>query len=716
MKTTFLLPAALLLALASGAQQKALSLEDALVRNRSTLAPASLRGLQFIHGTDQYAYLKGSGSSAEWVRGSFKGGEQSLITLASLNDALRRTGCDTFATMPDIRFDRPGGWFLSSERGRFRWDPVKSSFDTLVPQKLSGKEVLEESGGGYTAYVDGHNLYVSDGRTAKAITADGSANIVYGSAVHRNEFGISKGTFWSPDGKQLAFYRMDQSMVRDYPIIDWAATPAKVNLVKYPMAGDASHHVSVGVYHAATGDLVFLQTGAPLEQYLTNIAWSPDGRYVYIAVVNRGQDHMRLNQYDAATGAFVKTLFEERDTRYVEPLAPMAFVKGKPGQFVWQSNRDGYNHLYLYDTSGRLIRQLTKGPWEVLELKGFDAKGEALFYTSTEVSPLCRNLYRLDLRTGAAKGLTPGVAVHAAQVSSSGAFVLDSYSSPAQPRTVRLLDVASGKEKVLFAAPDPLAGYALGTMRIGTISADDGTPLYTRTYLPAGFDSTRKYPVVVYWYGGPHAQLITAGYNGGAGDYWFQYMAGQGYLVFSLDTRGSDNRGRAFESVIHRRTGAAQVQDMDRAVTHLRSLPYVDARNMALFGWSYGGYLTIQYLQQRPGTFKAGIAGGPVTDWRLYEIMYGERYMDTPQENPEGYAATDLTKTVDRLKDKLLLIHGLQDDVVVQQHSVRFVRAAIDKGVQVDYMIYPGHAHNVLGRDRAHLYGKVTDYIRQQLR
>ncbi|RYY96779.1 MAG: S9 family peptidase [Chitinophagaceae bacterium] len=716
MKTSLLFSALLALAFTAGAQQKRLTLEDALVRNRSTLAPANLRGLQFLYGSNDYVYLKGSGSDAAWMRGSFKGTETLLLDLKGWNDAMRRARRDTFTSIADIRFDRPGGWVVGGDRGRFRWDPTRSSFDTLVPQKLSEKTVSEESGTGYVAYVDGHNLFVSDGRVSKQLTADGSRNIVYASSVHRDEFGISKGTFWSPDGKQLAFYRMDQGMVTDYPVIDWTATPAKAEPVKYPMAGDASHQVTVGVYNAASGGLVFLQTGAPREQYLTNIAWSPDNRYVYIAVLNRGQDHMRLNQYDAATGAFVKTLFEERDARYVEPLAPMTFVKGKPGQFVWQSNRDGYNHLYLYDTSGRLLRQLTKGAWEVLELKGFDEKAEGLFYTSTELSPLARNGYRLDLRSGNKKLLTPGLAVHSLQVSGSGAYVLDSYSDVAHPRAIRLIEAATGREKLLLTAPDPLAGYALGAMHIGTIAAEDGTPLYTRTFLPVGFDSTKKYPVVVYWYGGPHAQMISAGYNGGAGDYWFQYMAEQGFIVFSLDTRGSDNRGRAFESVIHRRTGAPQVSDMDRVVARLRSLPYVDAQRMALFGWSYGGFMTIHYLQQRPGVFKAGVAGGPVTDWRLYEIMYGERYMDTPAENPQGYAATDLSKSVQKLKDKLLLIHGLQDDVVLQQHSVRFVRAAIDKGVQVDYMIYPGHAHNVLGKDRAHLYGKVTDYIRQQLR
>ncbi|HSN61609.1 MAG TPA: DPP IV N-terminal domain-containing protein, partial [Ferruginibacter sp.] len=525
-----------------------------------------------------------------------------------------------------------------------------------------------------------------------------------------------KGIFWSNAGNQLAFYRMDQSMVTDYPIIDWSQRPAKNINIKYPMAGDKSHQVTVGVYNATTGKIVFLKTGEPAEQYLTNITWSPDDQFIYIAVLNRGQNHMKLNKYDASTGDFVQTLFEEKDEKYVEPLVPMLFVKNKPGQFIWQSNRSGWNQLYLYNINGSLVKQLTNGSWEVLEVKGFDAKGEKLFYTSTEESPITKNLYQLNLKTGLTKRMTQASGVHTVQISNDGNTILDTYSTTQNPRTIQLTDVKSGKSKLLMQAANPISDYSMGNLSIFTIQNKTGTDLYGRIFKPTNFDSTKKYPVIVYWYGGPHAQMILNAWNGGAGDYWFQYMAQRGYIVFTVDPRGSDNRGKAFEQAIFRNAGEPQMDDMLSAVEYLRKLPYTNTEKMGLFGWSYGGFMTTDFVLNHPGVFKAAVAGGPVMNWQYYEIMYGERYMDTPDENPLGYEATNLIKKAGNLKDKLLLIHGIQDPVVVQQNSVDFVKACVDKGIQVDYMIYPGHEHNVLGKDRAHLYHKVTDYFMLHLK
>lgn len=699
------------------AQNKILTIEDALVRNRTTLAPANLRQLQFIYGTEDYVHLKKINDKDVWVRGNFKSPtEQNFLSLEDLNQKLNAAGLDALAEMPAINFYKSSEWMFTANGNRIALNPTTNKVRVVMDKSIANKEIAEESSAGYVAYVDEHNLFVTDGSNTKQVTDDGSKDIVYASTVHREEFGIMKGTFWSNNGKQLAFYRMDQSMVTDYPIINWATTPASVELIKYPMAGDKSHHVTVGVYHAETQSTIYLQTAGPAEQYLTNIAWSPDDKFVFIAVLNREQNHMELNQYNASTGAFVKTLFEEEDEKYVEPLVPMLFLKSNPSQFIWQSNRDGWNHLYLYDINGKLLKQLTKGNWEVTDVKGFDGKGEHVFYISNQDSPISRNLYQLNLKTGVSKRITQGPGLHGAQVSTSGNTVIDNFSTTDNPRTVRIVDVKSLKNKTIFNAPNPLADYALGQMSIFTIANKAGTPLYCRLYKPANFDSTKKYPVVVYWYGGPHVQMISNAWNGGAGDYWFQYLAERGYVVFSLDPRGSDNRGKEFEQVIFRRAGEAQMEDLMSGVDYLTKLPYVDKNRMGLFGWSYGGFLTTDFMLSYPGIFKAAVAGGPVIDWRYYEIMYGERYMDTPQENPEGYAATDLTKKVQNLKGKLMLIHGLQDPVVVQQHSVRFVRAAIDKNVQVDYMIYPGHEHNVIGKDRAHLYQKVTDYLMEYLK
>jgi dipeptidyl-peptidase-4 len=708
------------------AQNKLLSIEDAMVKNRSTLAPASVKQLQFLYGTEDYVFLADGTNThvSGWVMGSLnkssKGSinisEVPFLTLQQLNSKLKTAGRDTFTTMPAIRFDQSPEWVLTVKGEKIALDPKTNNVRVIIPKSIASKSNVEASTAGYIAYVDNHNLFVSDGTKSNQVTKDGSENIVYASSVHRDEFGINKGTFWSNNGKLLAFYRMDQSMVTDYPVIDWTQTPAKNVNIKYPMAGDSSHQVTVGVYDLQNGKLIYLQTGTPADQYLTNVSWSPDDKSIFIAVLNREQNHMKLNEYDASTGSFKRTLFEEKDERYVEPLNAMLFVKNNPSQFIWQSRRDGWNHLYLYNINGQLIKQLTKGEWEVTEVKGFDAAAEHLFYISTQESPITKNIYKLNLKNNSTTRLSNDYGVHTAILSTSGKTLLDTYSSAAQARAVNVTQTATGKSFNIFTADDPLKDYRKGEMSVFTFNGANGTQLYGRMYKPVDFDSTRKYPVVVYWYGGPHAQMITAGYNGGAGDYWFQYMAQRGYLVFSLDTRGSSNRGKAFEQSIFRNHGAAQMEDMMSAVNYLSALSYADTSKMGLFGWSYGGFMTTNFMFTHPGVFKAAVAGGPVVDWRLYEIMYGERYMDTPKENPEGYAATDLTKKIANLQGKLLLIHGQQDPVVVQQHSVKLVRAAIDKGVQVDYMIYPGHEHNVTGKDRAHLYQKVTDYLVQYLK
>jgi dipeptidyl-peptidase 4 len=717
MKRYFFLIPLLGLCLSISAQNKLLTIEDALVKNRTVLAPENLRQLQFVYGTEDYVYLKKTDKKDVWVKGNFKSSsEQTFLSLEDLNQKLKTAGLGELNTMPAVQFNKPTGWILNVNGNKISLDPVTNKIKLLIDKSIINKEVVEESNAGFVAYVDDYNLFVTDGQNTKQVTTDGSKDIVYASSVHREEFGIMKGTFWSNNGKQLAFYRMDQTMVTDYPIINWTTTPATVDMIKYPMAGDKSHHVTVGVYNAETQSTIYLQTGEPAEQYLTNIAWSPDDRYIFIAIVNRGQNEMKLNKYNASTGAFIKTLFEEKDEKYVEPLVPMLFVKNNSSQFIWQSNRDGWNHLYLYDTDGKLLKQLTKGNWEVTEVKGFDAKGESLFYTSTEESPITRNLYKLNLKKGTESRITQTPGSHYTQVSTSGNSVIDNFSTADVPRIVSVIDIKSLKKKIVFNATSPLADYSVGKLSLFTISNKDGTPLNCRLYKPVNFDSTKKYPVIVYWYGGPHAQLILNSWNGGSGDYWFQYMAERGYLVFTLDPRGSDNRGKEFEQVIFRQAGVPQMEDLMSGVNYLYAQNYVDKNRMGLFGWSYGGFMTVDFMLSHPGVFKVAVAGGPVTDWRYYEIMYGERYMDTPQENPQGYAETDLTKKVQNLKGKLLLIHGLQDPVVVQQHSVRFVRAAIDKNVQVDYMIYPGHEHNVLGKDRAHLYQKVTDYLTENLK
>lgn len=562
------------------------------------------------------------------------------------------------------------------------------------------------------AYTIDNNLYIATQSGQEiAITADSDKGIVNGQAVHRNEFGIKKGTFWSPTGKQLAFYRMDETMVTDYPLVNISARVAELKDIKYPMAGMKSHHVTVGIFNPETQQTVFLNTGTPKEKYLTNIAWSPDEKYIYLAELNRGQDTCKVTRYDAVSGKLDATLFTEINTKYVEPENSVLFLKNDPQSFLWQSKRDGHNHLYQYDVKGNLKKQLTSGNWDITEVLGFDEAGNNLYYISTEVSPIEKHIYQLNLKNGKRTQLSKEEGTHSAKLSPSGKYVLDQYTSQYNPGKVAIAETKSNKSYTFFEAKDPYTKIAMPEIVIGSIKANDGkTDLYYRLVKPVGYDSSKKYPTIIYVYGGPHSQLVDNSWMGQVRG-WDIYMAEKGYVMFTIDNRGTSNRGIDFENITHRQLGVIETQDQMSGVEFLKSLPYVDADRIGVHGWSYGGFMTLNLMLRHPETFKVGVAGGPVTDWKYYEIMYGERYMDSPKENPEGYAETSMVDRAGDLKGRLLLIHGDEDPTVVLQHNLQFMKSAIKKGTHPDLFIYPGHGHNMTGHDRVHLHEHITRYF-----
>ena len=535
---------------------------------------------------------------------------------------------------------------------------------------------------------------------------------MFGQSVHRSEFGITKGTFWSPQGDKLAFYRKDESMVTDYPLIDMNPRPAEVKLIKYPMAGMESHQVKVGVYDLETRRTVYLQTGEPKDQYLTAVTWSPDGESIFIGVLNRDQNHLKLNQYNAETGAFVKTLFEETDEQWVEPEEGLIFVPGHNDKFLWFSSRDNYKQLYLYNTKGEMLKKVTDGNWDVTGFIGFDKRNNIYFQAATDHA-LQRQIFRTDLK-GNQKQLTSKKGTHTAVLNHSG-LLIDTFSNIDTPKEIRIISSAPKLLKTLLESKDPLENYNYSRPEIITFKDKAGFQLNARMIKPSDFDPSKKYPVVVYVYGGSHAQMVRNKWLGGA-PMWMYYLAEKGYLVFTLDNRGSHNRSSAFEQATFRHLGDKEMEDQLEGVAYLKSLPYVDAERMAVHGWSFGGFMTTSMMLRQPGVFKVGVAGGPVIDWRMYEVMYGERYMDRPQDNPEGYEKADLTNYVANLDGKLLIIHGQVDDVVVPQHSMKLLKACVDNGVQIDFFTYPGHPHNVRGKDRVHLMQKVIDYIDTNLK
>ena len=565
-------------------------------------------------------------------------------------------------------------------------------------------------------------LFVKDANGEHKLTTDGSKNIVYGQSVHRDEFGISGGIYWNPQHTLLAFYRMDQSMVSDYPLVDipeldWKPAAgesrvAKFAPEKYPMAGETSHKVTVGVYDVKTGKTVYLKAGDPTDRYFTNIAWDAEGKTIYMFELNRDQNDCRLVSYNAATGDKIAELYRETDAKYVEPQHPIMFLPWDSSKFILQSQKDGYNHIYLFSKDGKELKQITKGKWVVMDILGFNNKKQSIIIASNELSAIQRNLFSVDVNTGKRTLVDDnGEGWHNGSLSESGQYIYDNYQTPTVPRKIAIINTENNKHTAYFTADNPWKGYTVPTYECGTIKAADGvTDLYYRMVKPLNFDEKKKYPTIVYVYGGPHAHNVDARWNWGSRS-WETWMAENGYLLFILDNRGSENRGKEFEQATFRHLGDVEMQDQMEGVKFLKSLPYVDANRMGVHGWSFGGFMTTNLMTTYPDVFKVGVAGGPVIDWKWYEVMYGERYMDTPQTNPEGYAGSSLLPKAKNLKGKLQIIIGLNDPVVVPQHAFSFLKACIGAGTQPDFFVYPGEPHNMRGHQSTHLHERISQYF-----
>lgn len=644
-----------------------------------------------------------------------KNGKETLLTTrAAVNRVLETEKLGELPHLYNVKVPWPGETLLLfSLHGRYVvYDWTKEQVMDSQATREGAANADYSTEGRHVAYTVDNNLYVDDTQVT-----DDPEGIVSGQSVHRNEFGITKGTFWSPKGTLLAFYRMDESMVTQYPLVDITARVGKADLVRYPMAGMAGHNVQVGIYNPSTGKTLYLNTGDPTDRYFTNIAWAPDEKSLYLIEVNRDQNHAKLCRYDAGTGELTATLYEETHPKYVEPQQPIVFLPWDDTQFIYQSQRDGWNHLYLMSTEkpGEW-KQLTSGAWLVQSILGFNKQKKEVYIQATRESPLQSNIYKVNVRSGKLTLLDNGEGVHNAQLSHSGTYLIDNWSSPDVPRIIDLRATADARQTArLLTAADPYAGLVMPLVETGTLTAaDDTTTLYWRMLKPADFDPAKQYPVIVYVYGGPHAQMIVGNYRYAARG-WDLYMAGKGYILFTVDNRGSQNRGLAFENCTFRHLGIEEGKDQAKAVEWLKTLPYVDGNRIGVHGWSFGGHMTTALMLRYPELYKVGVAGGPVIDWKYYEVMYGERYMDTPEQNPDGYRQCDLKQQAGNLKGRLLIIHDDHDDTCVPQHTLSFLKACVDARTYPDLFIYPGHKHNVMGRDRVHLHEKITRYFEDYL-
>lgn len=695
----------LFITISSFGQPKKLTLEESVLQQNQKFRADKLTGFQWIPNTNRYVYY--TDSFTKMMSASTTDAKAvELITLADINSALG-TKLKSFAGIEWMDSNA----LLVTENGKyFVYMTVPKTGTMMQETSKNAENKTFDKKRRNLAFTEKNNLYFYNvDREIITVTNETNEAIVSGQFFARNEFGIDNGIFWSPKSTYLAFYQKDQTEVADYPLLDITETPGKLVNIKYPMIGQKSEKPRVGIYNLASQKTVYISPRGNQDDYLTNLSWTPDEKYVVIAELNRGQNTMSLNVYDAQTGTFVRTILTEKSVKWVEPEHPAYFPSDNSNNLIWISEKDGFNNLYYYSLEGKLIKQLTHNKFPAREIIKSNAAGTEIYFKATGDNPTNMLVYKVDLK-GKQTLITKDQGVHTVNISNDGNWFFDEYSNHSTP-SKSLLYGKNLNPKTLLESKNKYEGYEIGTSEIKTIKSADGTTdLYTRLIKPSHFDPNKKYPVLVYVYGGPHAQMITNSYLDGA-NLWMYWMAEQGYLVFTVDNRGSDNRGFDFESVVHGRLGVNEIDDQMKGVDYLKSLPYVDGNRLAVHGWSYGGFMTTSLMLRKPDVFKVGVAGGPVTDWKYYEIMYGERYMDTPAENQKGFDEANTLNYVKDLKGKLMLIHGTSDDVVVMQHNFALIKKFVEAEKQVDFFAYAMHKHNVLGKDRVHLMTKVLNYV-----
>jgi len=706
--------------------QKNLTIEEATSGQYRNFAVESLVSPQWRKDTKTVTYLDKTYSNLIAKNEESNWTETTLLTKIELQNALKsKFSTDEFALrmLPyayswidknTLEFEVDG----KNSKYLIQFDIIKKEVKNGFAFSSEGRNQIISSDGKNTAWLDDNNIKITTASGTISVTSDENKGIVNGSDyTHRQEFGIASGMWWSPKSDKLAYYKKDETMVADYPLTDFSARIAANKNIKYPMAGMKSEEVTLVVYDVNSKKSLTLQTGEPKEQFLTCITWEPSGKFVYAGLLNREQNHLKLNKYDASTGALVKTLFEEKASTYVEPLHDLTFLPNSNSEFLYRSEKDGFEQLYLYNTDGKLVRKLGYNNVVITALLDFDAEGKNVFYIGTTNNGLDRQFFKVELKSGKTTQLTEVSGFHDGSLSSDGTLLFDQYSNVSSPNEISIVNLKTKKTTTLLKASNPYLGKTnLPKMELVTITSADGkTPLNARLIYPANFDANKKYPVMVYVYGGPHAQLVQNEWLGG-GTLFDYYMAQNEYVVFTVDNRGSDARGRDFEHIIHRNLGLNEMADQMKGIEFLKSKSFVNQDKIGVYGWSFGGFMTTSLMLDHSDVFKVGVAGGPVCDWKYYEVMYGERYMDMPQENPEGYEKTNVIKKAKNLKGHLLMIHGAQDPVVVQQNSMEFIQACINEGKQVDYFLYPTHEHNVRGKDRVHLNQKIADYFNLHLK
>lgn len=708
----------------SGAAQQKITVEDIYT---GAFRPKGMDELQSLKKTNQYTVLNFDRASRSMQIDlyDFATLKKTGTLLDSKSYPELTEGIDSYAFSPDEKqiliASQSSPIYRHSFTARYALYDIatkkmKSLFDFAVQEPTFSPD------GRKIAYVRDNNIYVYDIASGKSIevTTDGKKNqIINGITdwVYEEEFAFVRAFDWSTDGSKIGFIRFDESQVPEFSMsVFHKDLYPKIETFKYPKAGEKNAEVSLKIYDLASAKTKDVKLGNYSDFYIPRIKWTNDANFLSVQVLNRHQDNLDLIFVDGTSGA-AKVVLNEKDKAYVDITDNLTFLKDN--SFIWTSEKDGFNHIYLYDRNGKLKNQVTKGNWEVTAYYGFDEKNKVVFYQSVENGSINRDVYRVNLDGSGKKRLSSLTGTNDATFSPNFDFYINKYSSVSVPTTYTLHNAKDGKQVQSIvdnnALLDKLKGYNLSTKEFFVLKTEKGHELNAWILKPKNFDASKKYPVLMYQYSGPGSQQVNNDWNN-ADDYWYQMLAQDGYIIVCVDGRGTGYKGAAFKKVTQKNLGKLEVEDQIDAAKVIGNYPYVDKSRMGIWGWSYGGFMSSNCLFKGPDVFKMAIAVAPVTNWRFYDSVYTERYLQTPQENASGYDDNSPINYVNNLKGKFLLIHGSADDNVHVQNSMQMMEALIQANKQFDSQIYPDKNHGIYGgKTRIQLYNKMTNFIKENL-
>lgn len=711
----------------ANAQQKMLSIDDIYdPQKRVAFSGRPLFVAGWNHDSASYRTFKNGQLVSSKVT---DGTEIQAFDSAKFAAALAKTGiaddaAKMLAARPFYTFSADNRFAIIENDNDLYWYDSQGG----VSKRLTASPDAEENEADFSpdatkiSFVRGNNLFVIDTATGREtqLTKDGGEKILNGVLdwVYEEELygrGNKRGYFWSPDSRSIAFLRTDEKPVKQFVIVNHEDVNQTVEYEDYPKSGAPNPFVKLGVVKVADITTTFIEMAnyQPEDFLISRIAWSPDSKNVVWQGQNREQTFLDLNASDAASGK-TSTMFRETSPAWVEVIDNPSYLKD--GSFIWQSAaRSGWKHLYHFDKNGKLLKPLTQGEWEIRDFYGVDEKNGFAYFLATKDSHIAPNVYRVRLDGSKIQRLTPLDGSHNAAFSPDFAYFTDSFSDANTPPQTRLYKADGTLVRVLEENKVPvLSEYKLSKPEFLKVKTRDGFEMEAMMIRPPNFDPTKKYPVFSYTYSGPHAPSVKNAWGGATG-MWYQMLAQNGYIVWICDNRTASGKGAVSEYGLYKNFGASELRDLEDGVNYLKSLPYVDGSRIGISGWSFGGFMT-SYALTHSNLFKIGIAGGSVTDWRLYDSIYTERYMKTPQNNAEGYTTSSVSKAAKNLNGKLLLVHGVIDDNVHIQNSLQFVYELQKAGKQFEFMPYPTQRHGVVNPLQVkHMRQMMTDFILKNL-